>query len=51
MVYTYDEKSKKVKVAEMPKIVGEDAKRMLNSKVPVKLLEKVASMNFNIVKA
>ena len=48
MVYTYDEKSKKVKIAKMPKIVGEDARRIKNAKVPVKLLDEVSKINFNI---
>jgi len=51
MVYKYDKNSKRVKIAKMPKIVGEDAKRIIHSKVPVKLLDRVASMNFNRVKA
>jgi len=51
MVYTYDEKSKKVKVAKMPKIVGEDAQRMKRAKVPQSFLDDVMAIKLNITKA
>ena len=51
MVYSYDEKSKKVKLVKVPKLLGKDAKLVQDSKVPATFLNNVMKMKLNITSA
>lgn len=51
MVYTYDEKNKQIKLVKVPKLVGSDAERVENSKVPKAFLKSVMAMKLNILSA
>ncbi|MBC8236860.1 MAG: hypothetical protein H8E76_01405 [Helicobacteraceae bacterium] len=51
MVYTYDEKSKQVKLVKVPKIHGDDAQLIEKAKVPKTFLANVMKMKLNIKRA
>ena len=51
MVYTYDEKNKKLKSVKVPKITGNDAIKIKNAKVPKSFLESVMKIKLNIISA
>ena len=51
MVYSYDEKSKKVKSVKVPKLMGKDAKVVEDAKVPKSFLNHVMKMKLNIKSA
>ena len=51
MVYTYDEKSEKVKAVKVPKLTGKDAKHVEEAAVPKAFLEKIMNMKLNIQSA
>ena len=51
MVYSYDEKSKKVKLMKVPRLLGKDAKLVQDSKVPATFLNNIMKMKFNITSA
>ena len=51
MVYSYDEKNKQVKLMKVPKLVGEDAKTVQESKVPVSFLNNIMKIKLNVTSA
>ena len=51
MVYTYDEKNKQVKPVSVPKLKGNDAKRVMESTVPKAFLERVMNIKLDIQRA
>ena len=48
MVYSYDEKHKKLKSVKIPSLKGSMAERVKNAKVPNTFLNKVIDMKLNI---
>lgn len=48
MVYSYDEKNKKLKLEKAPILKGEDAKHVENAKVPTSFINNVMKMKLNI---
>ncbi len=51
MVYTYNNSTKRVKPVAVPKLQGNDAKRVAESDVPKAFLKKVMNMKLNIERA
>ena len=51
MVYTYDDKTRKLKPVSVPRLRGEDANRVQNAKVPKAFLKKVMGIKLNIERA
>ncbi len=51
MVYTYDEKTKQVKSVSVPRLHGDDAKRIEEAEVPRDFLNKVMKLKLNIQRA
>lgn len=51
MVYTYDEKNKQVKSVKIPKLIGSDAERVEEAKVPKAFLKSVMAIKLNIISA
>lgn len=49
MVYSYDEKNKKIRLVKVPTLKGEDVKRVENAKVPISFLNSVMKLKLNIV--
>ena len=49
MVYTYDEKHKRVKSVKVPRLTGSDAERVEKAKVPKAFLKSVMAMKLNVV--
>lgn len=51
MVYSYDEKNKKIQLVKVPVLKGDDAKHIENAKVPTSFLNNVMKMKLNIASA
>ncbi len=51
MVYSYNEKEKKIQLVKVPTLKGEDAKRIENAQVPISFLNSVMKMKLNIASA
>lgn len=50
MVYSYNEKIKKLKSIAIPKLRGNEAEQVENAKAPKSFLRNVMSIKLNIVK-
>ncbi len=49
MVYSYNERNKKIQLVKIPTLIGKDAKHVENAKVPVSFLNSVMKIKLNIV--
>ena len=51
MVYSYDEQNKQIKLEQVPKLKGANAKKVEDSKVPTLFLKSVMAMKLNVKSA
>lgn len=49
MVYTYNQETKQTTPVSMPKLKGEDAKRIEETSTPSAFIEKMMSMKLNTI--